>query len=225
MLDVTKRVLLFVEDDDSLLQQMKEYFINLDNEVYTATSLEEAKKAVQSIAFDAIVLDVVLPDGSGLELLKDTQLPPVIILSDLSDEKNILEGFENGIVDYIVKPCSMLLLKTRLSLRLLPIEKSVIECRGIKLNIRYRSVFYQQKEIHLTSSEFNILHFLMTHPNQFFLAYEIYEQVWKSKSLNTTTIKRHLSTLRRKMIEVEPKKTFILTQFGNGYAFISEERI
>lgn len=58
MLDVTKRVLLFVEDDDSLLQQMKEYFINLDNEVYTATSLEEAKKAVQSIAFDAIVLDV-----------------------------------------------------------------------------------------------------------------------------------------------------------------------
>lgn len=45
MLDVTKRVLLFVEDDDSLLQQMKEYFINLDNEVYTATSLEEAKKS------------------------------------------------------------------------------------------------------------------------------------------------------------------------------------
>ena len=91
----------------------------------------------------------------------------------------------------------------------------------------YLQYYYtdMQKEIHLTSSEFNILHFLMTHPNQFFLANEIYEQVWKSKSLNTTTIKRHLSTLRRKMIEVEPKKTFILTQFGNGYAFISEERI
>ncbi len=225
MEDVSKRVLLLVEDNRNLLKQMEDYFLSLENEVYTATSLTEAKRLVENIHFDAIILDLILPDGSGLDLLKDRRLPPVIVLSDLSDEKDILAGFKNGIADYIVKPCSMLLLKTRLSLRLLPLEKAIIESRGIQINVRYRSVTYKQKEIHLTSSEFNILHFLMTHPNQFFLANEIYEQVWKSKSLNTTTIKRHLSTLRRKMIEVEPTKTFILTQFGNGYAFISEEKI
>lgn len=175
MEDVSKRVLLLVEDNRNLLKQMEDYFLSLENEVYTATSLTEAKRLVENIHFDAIILDLILPDGSGLDLLKDRRLPPVIVLSDLSDEKDILAGFKNGIADYIVKPCSMLLLKTRLSLRLLPLEKAIIESRGIQINVRYRSVTYKQKEIHLTSSEFNILHFLMTHQINFF---------WPMKSMN-----------------------------------------
>lgn len=220
--DVVNRRILFVEDDASLLTQMKNWFEAKGNAVRAASSLLDARTALENFTPEMIVLDVILPDGSGLELLQDLpSLPPVIVLSDLGDENNVIDGFLAGVTDYIVKPCSMRLLETRMRLRFLPRDESVAEYRGLRIECDSRTVFYFGKPVPLTSSEFNILWFLMKNPGKFFSADEIYENVWTAPSLQTTTIRRHLSTLRQKLKELS-SENIIYTEFGKGYAFLPQ---
>lgn len=219
---VKNRKLLFVEDDRENLATMKEYF-QQNNTVFTAKTLQEAKDILASTGLDAIILDVILPDGEGLQLLQNTEnIPPTVILSDLAGEEDILAGFASGAADYVAKPCSMKLLETRLALRLLPPTKKQIVAHHLILDTNERTVIYKERNISLTSSEFNILHFLMTHAGEFFNSTQIYENVWNAPSLQTTTIKRHLSTLRCKLREVT-NKNLIITEFGKGYCFIAAE--
>lgn len=222
MQDIFDRKILFVEDDIELLSRMTKWFRSKGNHVREATSLFDAKNVLENFKPDMIVLDVILPDGSGLELLTTfADLPPVIILSDLGDEANILDGLQAGAVDYIVKPCSMSLLEARMRLRLLPATKAVVECGGLKIDSHHRTVLCYGKPLSLTSSEFNILWFFVNHPNRFFTADEIYEQVWGAPSLQTTTIRRHLSTLRQKLKEIS-QENLIHTEFGKGYILLPE---
>lgn len=220
--NIINRRILFVEDDSRLLSEMVNWFREKGNLVWGADCLREAKTILENVQPEMIVLDIILPDGSGLELLRNLpSLPPVIILSDLGNEENILEGFQAGVVDYVVKPCSMRLLEARMNLRFLPQNACVSVYGGLSLNSCKRSVHYFGKPVPLTSSEFNILWFLMQNPGQFFSADEIYEQVWSAPSLQTTTIRRHLSTLRQKLKELS-KENIIRTEFGKGYAFFPQ---
>lgn len=221
--EVTDRKILFVEDDKALLKELTEYFKGNGNVVFAADTLKAAREILERERLDAIVLDVILPDGEGPELLKeDKKRPPVVILSDLGGEEDVLSGLFSGAVDYVVKPCSPKLLETRLALRLLPKQSSRILLHELELDASLRTVKYRKKTISLTGSEFNVLHFLMLHAGEFFSSKEIYEYVWKAPSLRTTTIKRHLSTLRCKLKEVTDRN-LIVTEFGKGYCFVSGE--
>lgn len=220
MQDIFNRKILFVEDDPELLSQMKNWFQTNGNQIFSASSLHEASLILEDVNPDMIVLDIILPDGSGLNLLKGlSYVPPVIILSNLGNEDNILDGFQAGATDYIVKPCTMRILETRMRLRLLPSEQAVLSYGDLQIDSNSRTAFYCGSPLSLTSSEFNILWFLMNHPNRFYTADEIYEQVWDAPSLQTTTIRRHLSTLRQKLKEVS-KENLIHTEFGKGYALL-----
>lgn len=221
MFEVTGRRLLIVEDNLDLLDEMAFYFRNKGNVVFTASTLRQATDFFESEKLDAVILDIILPDGEGLTLLENKHTyPPVIILSDLGGDDNITAGLFAGAVDYIVKPCSMLQLEVRLSLRLLPSQDASVSMHGLTLNITERTVKYRDGTVNLTGSEFNILHLLMTHAGHFFTSEEIYEKVWNAPSLQTTTVKRHLSTLRYKLKEVT-NKNLIVTEFGKGYCFIA----
>lgn len=216
---VYKRRLLFIEDDGAVTESLGEYFKKQQNTVICANSVEEASEYLDEYKFDAIILDIILPDGNGIDLLENRKnLPPVIILSTLSDEDNMLSGFQAGAADYIVKPCSPELLEARLSLRLAHGELAIIRLSGITLDVSERTVFYDDKPVQLTSSEFNILYFLMSHPDEFYDASEIYSRVWDAPSLQTTTVRYHISNLRRKIKDIT-QKNLIITEFGKGYAF------
>ena len=155
---ITDRRILFVEDNPELLSEMKNWFSAKGNIIRTADSLREAKAVLDNEQPEMIVLDVVLPDGSGLDLLENlVLLPPVIILSDLGNEENILEGFSAGVVDYVVKPCSMRLLEARMRLRFPPQSENVIESGQLIVDSRRRTVLYAGKNVSLISSKFNIL--------------------------------------------------------------------
>ncbi len=211
--------ILIVEDDDGLRTSLYGYF-SASNVVTAASDLKSAIDAVKSARFDIILLDVILPDGSGLKLFEYIEQTPVIILSDLGSDGNLLEGFEAGAADYIVKPASPQIIEARMSLRLLPEKEAKIRAHGLELDINRRTVSYRSKPLDLTSSEFNILMFLMQNAGKFYTASEIYESVWKMPHLNTCTIKVHLSNLRKKMLGASKDcSDLIMTNFGNGYAF------
>lgn len=223
MKSVEYREILIVEDDTALAQTLAEYF-GAKNSVTVCGSLREAKEKTAESVFDVVLLDVVLPDGSGLEIFERLKNEtPVIILSDLGSEKSVLDGFDAGAADYIVKPCSPKLIETRMALRLLPAKSATLSLNGLALDRAKRTVAFKGVPLTLTSSEFNILMFLMQNPNVFFTAGEIYERVWNMPHLNTTTIKAHLHNLRKKMLLLSGEcGTLILTEFGKGYAFAGE---
>jgi len=211
--------ILIVEDNAELRERLYNYF-SATNTVTAVNCLEKAIAAVQTAGFDIILLDVILPDGSGLKLFEYVYETPVIILSDLGTDNNLLDGFTAGATDYIVKPVSMEIIEARIALRLLPDCQAEINMHGLMLDTAKRTATYHHKRLELTSSEFNILMFLMQNAGKFYTANEIYEKVWKMPHLNTSTIKAHLSNLRKKMLGVSKDcAALILTNFGKGYAF------
>ena len=214
------RRILIVEDSDALRGSLPEHFSGL-NTVIACATLSEAVEAVKNNCFDIILLDLILPDGSGLKLFEHTDGTPVVILSDLGSDSNLIEGFSAGAMDYIVKPASMELIEMRMGLRLLPADESVLLLHGLKLDLQNRTVSYRERALDLTPSEFNILAFLMQNAGRFYTASDIYENVWKLPHLNTTTTKAHLSNLRKKMLAVSKECAgLIMTEFGKGYSFM-----
>lgn len=219
---VEGRKLLIIEDNTEQLRALASYF-GEKNEVDTAPTLAKGIELAKSGHPDGILLDLILPDGSGMSLFDAVNpLPPVVILSDIDSEESMMEGFSSGALDYVVKPCPPRLLEARLALRLLPPRKAVICAGGLTVNAANRACTFENKAIALTSSEFNILFFLMTHAGEYFLPHEIYENVWKMKSLHTTTIRRHISTLRLKLAAACGDGKMIRTEFGRGYCFVGE---
>ncbi len=220
---VCDRKLLFVEDDEKLKNEMMAYF-SPENAVFTASDVDEATSfLMQSGDFDAVILDLVLKNSMGLDLFKAfPALPPVIILSSLDGEDTVIDGLTSGAADYVVKPCSMRLLETHVAMRLLPKSDAVETFGNFSVNANTRTVKYRNTSVSLTPSEFNILFFLVKHRGEYFTADRIYEEIWCAPSLHTTTIRAHLSSLRRKMKSAAPSADVIHTEFNKGYCFTGE---
>lgn len=219
---VTGRKILIVDADEGTVDELSEHFERRGNFVRRAADLSSAIGVLKTTVFDAIVLDPALPDGDGLELFSDSSaLPPVLILSVLGNDSDILHGLSAGACDYAVKPCSPELVEARLSLRLPSSPDGPITVHGLTLDINERSAAFNGKEIRFTYSEFNILYFLMTHAGTFYNATQIYENVWHAPGLKNTSIKYHISNIRQKLFNVTGKQ-LILTAFDKGYTFISD---
>ena len=157
MKTVEHKTILIVEDSEPLSRELRDYF-SVANEVHAASTLEAASEAVKNNAFDIILLDLILPDGSGLSLFEEIGADtPVVILSDLGSDENILKGIDCGAADYIVKPASPRVIEARMALRLLPPKEARLCRHGMLLDMSTRTASYQSRQLELTSSEFNIL--------------------------------------------------------------------
>lgn len=221
-MQVKGRTLLFVEPNREYATQLQEYFAP-QNTVIIADCLLTAEECLRLLNFDMVILDILLQDGSGLSIFETIkELPPTIVYSALDNEEAILESFHVGATDYIVKPCSLKLLETRMHVRLLPVRKSEKTFGALKINPVSRSVFYNGKQLPFTSSEFNILHYLSSHAGKYYSANDLYENIWQAQSLNTATVRKHISSMRRKLLDATGGKDFILTDFGKGYAFTED---
>ncbi len=221
---VSERKLLFVEDDETLKREMAEYF-SVQNAVFTASDVEEAAEILtEHEDIDAVILDLILKNSMGIELFNafPELTPPVIILSSLDSEDTIFSGLTSGAADYVVKPCSMRLLETHIAMRLLPKADAVATFGDFSVNANTRTVKYKNMPIPLTPSEFNILLFLVKNRGRYFTADEIYENIWCAPSLRTTTVRAHLSSLRRKLKAAMPANDVIRTEFNKGYCFTGE---
>ena len=222
-----KEKILVVDDEADILELIK-YNLELENyEVEIALSGEKCLEKSLSYQPNLIVLDLMLPGISGLEVcrkLKKNPLSadiPVIMLTAKTGESDIILGLELGADDYITKPFSPKVLTARIKSVLRRSKGSddpeIISRAGFKLNISGREFFYNGKLINLTYLEFEILQLLLSHPGCVYSRLQIMKNARHDNYIVTErSIDVQIVNLRKKLLDAG---TFIKTVRGVGYKF------
>lgn len=209
---------ILIVDTESAARPYCEYFRSIGYCTRTAETLTEARRLLMCEKFDAVISELRLADGEAGDLLGGKT--PVIVFSEETSDEAVIRALSLGASDYVFKPCSPRVMAARLERRLL-LRDRPLTGHGITLNVAMRTALYDGKPIKLTSSEFNILCFLMAHPGEFFSADTIYERVWKMPSMQTGVVRFHISNLKKTLLSATGRN-LILSEFGIGYAFASE---
>ncbi|WP_276404629.1 response regulator transcription factor, partial [Lactococcus petauri] len=172
-----------------------------------------------------VILDVMLPGKQGDQVLKELRLKnnvPIIIMSALGDKKKISEFLLNGANDYVTKPFDLDELSARIAVQLrnsntTESKYSQLSFKQITLNSSDFSLNNKEEKIILGRIEFEIIYLLMSHPEKIFTKEHLYEVVWKESYLaGDNTINTHLSNLRKKIAQLDPKNNYIETLWGLG---------
>jgi two-component system, OmpR family, phosphate regulon response regulator PhoB len=203
--------ILIVEDEIDLARTL-EYSLNKDgyDTICAATGKEALEQARQEPIPDLVLLDLMLPDMSGLEVCRQIRSNPatanvsILILTAKGEEIDRVVGFELGADDYVVKPFSIRELKLRIGaiLRRQSGGGSVKPASGniIPINRTTQSIIIAGEEISLTSLEFRILDALTANPGQFMSRDDLLKQVWGEKSgVRSRTVDVHVNRLREKL--------------------------
>ena len=227
-MSVEQTTILVIEDEKDILELIT---FNLKNDgfnVITSIDGEEGLEKTRLYNPDLILLDIMLPGINGFQFcssirtskkLKDI---PVIILTALGDEKNIVKGLEKGADDYITKPFSNKVLLARIKNVLKRNKRSTnhandIKLCGITIRLQQRDVKIDNQVINLTYTEFQILHLLMSHPGWVFTRYQIINKIREDNySVTDRSVDFQIVGLRKKL---KSKGKLIHTIRGVGYRF------
>lgn len=225
------QLLLLVEDEESLRLMLREHFISEGFAVIEARNGQEALKMWSEQKPALIVLDIMLPVVSGIEVLKQVRgrdNTPIIMLTARADEVDKLLGLELGADDYLSKPFSPreLSARVRAILRRSQRGDNIMQTTFSKLtiNVNRFEAYLGANLLPLTATEFKILLLLIEHPGQVFSRLQILERtlgdIYEGYE---RTIDTHISNLRRKMEAVSPQDVKIKTVYGVGYKLVEEE--
>ena len=221
--------ILVIEDEPDIRRNL-EY--NLSREGFSvsgAASISEAKLILNSDFFNLILLDLMLPDGSGLDLCKSikadakTESTPIIILTAKDDEVDKVVGFELGADDYVTKPFSVreLLLRIKAVLKRGEVKKDIVEVErqfgDLKIDIESHEVYVDEMQIELTALEFKLLNQLVETRGRVQSRDQLLSEVWGySAEVTTRTVDTHIKRLRNKLGSMGK---YVQTIRGVGYKF------
>ena len=222
--------ILVIEDEPDIRRNL-EY--NLGREGFNASSvgsLDEAGKKLESKKFDLILLDLMLPDGSGLDLCKkiksnsETETTPIIILTAKDDEVDKVVGFELGADDYVTKPFSVreLILRIKAILKRSDTKtKEVVEVErqfgDLKIDVDSHEVHVDSQLIDLTALEFRLLKELVDKRGRVQSRDQLLSEVWGyNAEVTTRTVDTHIKRLREKLGSMGK---YVQTIRGVGYKF------
>jgi two-component system, OmpR family, response regulator ResD len=217
---------LVVDDEPIVRDVLTRYLAHEGFEVDSAADGHAALRAIEGRPPNVIVLDLMLPKLSGLELLRLVRLEssvPVIILSAKVSERDRIAGLELGADDYVVKPYSPgeVVARVRAVLRRAgPDGRARLEFGELAVDPVRREVTRDGEVVHTTRKEFELLHLLASHPGRVFTRSELVESVWGYVwSGDTETVTVHIRRLRAK-IEADPSAPRrLVTVHGVGYRF------
>jgi two-component system response regulator ResD len=228
-----KQNILIVDDEASVVEVVGLYLRREGFDIRSASDGREAFEELQKGRPDLLILDVMLPEIDGLEILRrlrsgsDAKVP-VILLTARGQEVDRIYGLELGADDYVVKPFSPAELTARVKAvlrrtgtdQILPGAHQTVEFEGLRIDPKTREVIVQDNRVELTATEFNLLYFLTNHPRQVFSRDQLLEKVWGySEYVDPSTVTVHIRRLREK-IEIEPSDpTRLVTVWGVGYKF------
>lgn len=225
-----KRILI-VDDEEMIVRTVKAYLDREGFKTYTAYDGEAALQAFNEKGPDLIVLDLMLPKMSGIEVtraIRTKSSVPIIMLTAKAAEADRVVGLELGADDYVVKPFSPRELVARVRAVLRRYEGEGIEVERIvsgeiEIDLKTRELKVSGRDVELTPTEFDLLAYLSRHPGQVFTRLQLLREVQGyTYDSFARTIDTHVKNLRRK-IEEDPKSPkYILTVHGVGYRFARE---
>lgn len=225
-----KRILI-VDDESAISDLLKVYLTNEGYEIDTSDSGRSALEKIKNEHYDLALLDIMLPDIDGLQLLtiiRQSQNYPVIMLTAKDEETDKITGLTIGADDYITKPFKPLEVVARVKAQLRrvnqydevgKVDQNLLTTRGLTMDIRKHQVTFNEQAIDLTPKEFSILQLLLNHRGQALPSEEIFQQVWGEKyyTASNNTIMVHIRHLREKMHDSSEKPKYIKTVWGVGY--------
>ena len=224
------RKILIIEDEPDIRKTL-EYNISREGyEVISASSLSEGKEKLESASFSLLLLDLMLPDGSGLDLCRELKQDkslssmPVIILTAKDDEVDKVVGFELGADDYVTKPFSVreLILRVKAVLKRGERKSDNMEVQRqfgeLKIDVDSHEVFVNDEQVSLTALEFKLLRQLVDRRGRVQSRDQLLSDVWGySSDVTTRTVDTHIKRLREKLGGMGK---YVQTIRGVGYKFI-----
>ena len=215
---------LVVDDEPQILRALRTSLHGAGYEVETAETAEEALAALAANPPDAVVLDLVLPDGSGTAICRELRTwssAPVIVLSVIGDEAEKVAALDAGADDYVTKPFGIeeLLARLRAALRRAdaPVEP-VVEVGDLRIDLEKRAVSVGGEPVQLTPHEFALLRVLAHNPGKLLTHGMLLRDVWgRGYGDESHYLHVYVSQLRRKLEPDPARPRYILTEPGAGY--------
>ncbi len=227
--------ILVVDDEKEIADLIEVYLQNENMDVYKFYSGEDALVCIESMDFDLAILDVMLPDISGLSICQAIRSKectyPIIMLTAKDGETDKITGLTLGADDYITKPFLPLELIARIKAQLrrykkynvnsvIPITtEKILKYAGLVMNLKTYECQLDGKNLALTPTEFSIMRILLENKGSVVRSEELFHEVWQeeyySKSNNTITV--HIRHLREKMEDIGDNPKYIKTVWGVGY--------
>lgn len=227
--------IILINQDQTYINELVYSF---EVEHYKITCINNIKDAIENIKkndYDLALIDMVYPDGTGLDLKKkmnEIKNIPTIVVTKVSEDIQKVLALEYGVDDYIVRPFNILELKARIRAVLRRVvefknkeeldkkKKQVIEAGDFEFNIVGRKVKLKGVDIDLTGKEFDFLYLLATHPGQVFSRAKLAEEVWgEDYDGHLRTVDVHIRRLREKISKEAPESHYIQTKWSEGYYF------
>lgn len=221
--------ILVVDDEAQIARVLRRSLAARGYEVQTAGDGEEALATFQSWPADLVITDLSMPNMTGLELcrrLRATSRVPIIVLSVKGEERTKVAALDAGADDYITKPFGMdeLLARVRATLRRAPTlaeqQVTTLQAGDFQVDLEARSLKVRGAEVHLTPKEYELLVYLLRHPNKVLTHRALLGAVWGGDYVEQTEYLRvFIGQLRKKIEADSAKPRYILTEPWIGYRF------
>ncbi|MBR1759158.1 MAG: response regulator transcription factor [Lachnospiraceae bacterium] len=222
---------ILVVDDEKLIVKGIRFSLEQDGmEVDCAYDGKEALSMAENGSYDAILLDVMLPEMNGFEVcqqIREFSDVPIIMLTAKGDDMDKILGLEYGADDYITKPFNILEVKARIKAILrrsskmaVRDEHKTVSYHGLTLDSESRRVTVNGKEVNLTAKEFDVLELLVFNPNKVYSRDALLSTIWGyDYPGDVRTVDVHIRRLREKIETNSSEPMYIQTKWGVGYFF------
>ena len=221
--------ILIVEDEQDLRETIRTSLLKEKFVVETAADYFSALDKINDYDYDCILLDIMLPGGSGLDLLRELKQlhrsDSVLIISAKDSLDDKVDGLELGADDYIVKPFSLVELDARVRAHLRREARHNFEAQvkfsgDLTIDYSERCLFFGDKRVGLAKREFDIVELLSQNPGQIFDKERIYERIWGYDSEgDSSVVAEHIRRIRSK-IAAYTDRIYIETVWGCGYKWV-----
>ena len=219
--------ILLMEDDAALGQGICLTLKDSSVQIRLCQTLAQGRSALEAGSFDLLILDINLPDGSGLDLLREvrrTSAVPIILLTANDLESDIVYGLESGADDYITKPFSLAVLRARVNAQLrrgTPTQVTAVELDGFSFDFEWMEFHKNGQLIELSKTEQRLLRILVENRGRVLSRETLLERVWPGgaqyveENALSVTVKR----LRDKLEDTPARPRFLKTVYGIGYTW------
>jgi len=218
--------ILIVDDEEDIAELISDVLEDIGYKTHIVNDGISAINEVQNTKYDLILLDIMMPNISGIETcakIRDIVSCPIIFVTAKNNLEDKINGLNIGADDYITKPfeTSELIARVKAHLRRenrnIEVKSKIIKIGDIEINKENYEVKKENKKVMLSTKEFELLSYLMENAGKVLSKEEIYNSVWQTEYGDIGTVAVNIKSLRKKL---DPNEEYIITIWGLGYKFV-----